>query len=95
MQREQQPRQRQRDRQSRDQRGRPGELDGDQRQRTLAWPAATARRRSARPKALSPEDVVALERRILAVLDEYVETEDQRRDRPAHGGILVLHRLAE
>lgn len=44
---------------------------------------------------LSPEDVVALERRILAVLDEYVETEDQRRDRPAHGGILVLHRLAE
>jgi DNA-binding transcriptional ArsR family regulator len=44
---------------------------------------------------LSPEDVATLDRRILAILDEYVETDDQRRDQPAHGGIIVLHRLAE
>jgi DNA-binding transcriptional ArsR family regulator len=44
---------------------------------------------------LSPEDVTELDRRILAVLDEYIETDDQRLDRPAHGGIVVLHRLAE
>ncbi len=43
---------------------------------------------------LSPEDVRALDRRILAILDEYVETDDQRRDQPAHGGIVVVHRLA-
>jgi DNA-binding transcriptional ArsR family regulator len=44
---------------------------------------------------LSPEDVTELDRRILAVLDEYIETDDQRRDQPAHGGIVVLHLLAE
>jgi hypothetical protein len=44
---------------------------------------------------LSPEDVAALDRRILAILDEYVETEDQRLEQPAHGGIIVLHRLLE
>lgn len=44
---------------------------------------------------LSAEDVAELDRRILAVLDEYVETDDQRHDRPALGGILILHRLAE
>jgi DNA-binding transcriptional ArsR family regulator len=44
---------------------------------------------------LSPEDVQELDRRILAVLDEYIETDDQRLDQPAHGGIVVLHRLAE
>jgi hypothetical protein len=43
---------------------------------------------------LSPDDVAALDRRILAILDEYVETEDQRRDRPVLGGIIILHRLA-
>jgi DNA-binding transcriptional ArsR family regulator len=43
---------------------------------------------------LSPEDAVELDRRILAILDEYVGTEDQRLDQPAHGGIIVLHRLA-
>jgi DNA-binding transcriptional ArsR family regulator len=43
---------------------------------------------------LSPEEVAELDRRILAVLDEYVETDDQRLDRPAHGGIVVVHRLA-
>jgi len=44
---------------------------------------------------LSPEDVAALDRRILAIIDEYVETEDQRLDQPVLGGIVVLHRLAE
>lgn len=44
---------------------------------------------------LSPEEVAELDRRILAILDEYVETDDQRLDRPALGGLLVLHRLAE
>jgi DNA-binding transcriptional ArsR family regulator len=44
---------------------------------------------------LSPEDVEELDRRILAVIDEYLETEDKRRGQPAHGGIVVLHRLAE
>jgi DNA-binding transcriptional ArsR family regulator len=43
---------------------------------------------------LSPEDVAELDRRILAILDEYVETEDLRRDQPALGGIIILHRLA-
>lgn len=44
---------------------------------------------------LSPEDADALHRRILAILDEYIETDDQRPDQPAYGGIVVLHRLAE
>jgi len=44
---------------------------------------------------LSAEDIEELDRRILAVLDEYVETDDQRLDRPANGGIFVLHRLAD
>jgi len=44
---------------------------------------------------LSPEDVTELDRRILAVLDEYIETDDQRRDHPAHGGMVMVHRLAE
>ncbi|MQS06019.1 helix-turn-helix domain-containing protein [Streptomyces sp. IF17] len=44
---------------------------------------------------LSPEDIAELDRRILAVLDEYVETDDQRREHPLHGGIIALHRLAE
>ncbi|MFL6130059.1 MAG: ArsR/SmtB family transcription factor [Mycobacteriales bacterium] len=44
---------------------------------------------------LSPEDVQELDRRILAVLDEYVETDHERLDRPAHGGIVVVHRLAD
>ncbi|MGP3966895.1 ArsR/SmtB family transcription factor [Streptomyces sp. 6N223] len=43
---------------------------------------------------LSPEDIEILERRILAILDEYIETDDERLDQPLHGGILVLHRLA-
>ncbi|WP_229798536.1 ArsR/SmtB family transcription factor [Planomonospora parontospora] len=43
---------------------------------------------------LSPEDAIALERRILAILDEYIATDDERLDEPAYGGIVVLHRLA-
>jgi DNA-binding transcriptional ArsR family regulator len=41
---------------------------------------------------LSPEDVVELERRVLAVLDEYIATDDERRDQPPFGGIFLLHR---
>ncbi|KQR54842.1 ArsR family transcriptional regulator [Leifsonia sp. Leaf336] len=44
---------------------------------------------------LSPEDVAELDRRIVAVIDEYVETDDQRRHLPAHGGIFLLHRSAD
>ncbi|MFF1574625.1 ArsR/SmtB family transcription factor [Leifsonia sp. NPDC058292] len=44
---------------------------------------------------LSPEDVDELDRRIVAVLDEYVETEAERADRPVHGGIFLLHRSAD
>lgn len=43
---------------------------------------------------LSPDDITELDRRILAVLDQYVETDEQRRDQPAYGGIVVVHRLA-
>jgi DNA-binding transcriptional ArsR family regulator len=43
---------------------------------------------------LSPDDVAELDRRILAILDEYIDTDEQRRDRPLLGGILLLHRLA-
>jgi DNA-binding transcriptional ArsR family regulator len=41
---------------------------------------------------LSPGEVEELDRRILAVLDEYVATDHERLDRPALGGIFVLHR---
>lgn len=44
---------------------------------------------------LSAEDVEVLDRRILAIIDEYLETEDERRHLPAHGGMLVVHRLAQ
>lgn len=43
---------------------------------------------------LSPEDAAELDRRICAVLDEYVVSEDQRRDQPVYGGIVIVHRLA-
>jgi DNA-binding transcriptional ArsR family regulator len=43
---------------------------------------------------LSERDVDELANRILAVLDEFVATEDERRDQPVHGGVFVLHRLA-
>lgn len=44
---------------------------------------------------LSPDDAETLSRRIVAILDEYVESEDERADQPAYGGMFVLHRLAE
>jgi hypothetical protein len=40
---------------------------------------------------LSPDEVEELDRRILAVLDEYLVTDRERLDRPAVGGIFVLH----
>jgi DNA-binding transcriptional ArsR family regulator len=42
---------------------------------------------------LSEEEVRELDRRLLVVLDEYMQTDDQRLDRPAVGGIVVLHQL--
>ena len=43
---------------------------------------------------LSEEELRELDRRLLAVLDEYIQTDHQRLDRPALGGIMVLHQLA-
>ena len=43
---------------------------------------------------LSPEDVAELDRRIVAVLDEYIETDAERAHLPAHGGMFLLHRSA-
>jgi predicted ArsR family transcriptional regulator len=44
---------------------------------------------------LSPEAAVELERRMVEILDEYVKSDDERLDLPAHGGIIVVHRLAQ
>jgi DNA-binding transcriptional ArsR family regulator len=44
---------------------------------------------------LSEEEVRELDRRVLAVLDEYIQTDDQRLDRPALGGLMVIHQLAD
>jgi DNA-binding transcriptional ArsR family regulator len=44
---------------------------------------------------LSEEEVRELDRRILEVLDEYILTDDQRLDRPALGGIVLIHQLAD
>ena len=41
---------------------------------------------------LSDDDVAELDRRILAVLDEYVASDADRHDRPLHRGLFVLHR---
>jgi DNA-binding transcriptional ArsR family regulator len=43
---------------------------------------------------LSEEELRELDRRLLAVLDEYIQTDHQRLDRPALGGMMVLHQLA-
>jgi DNA-binding transcriptional ArsR family regulator len=43
---------------------------------------------------LSDEDMRALDERIVAVIDEWIATDDQRRHLPAHGGIFLLHRMA-
>lgn len=44
---------------------------------------------------LSQEQVEELDTKILAVLDEYIDSDHQRQDQPAHGGLFILHRLAE
>jgi DNA-binding CsgD family transcriptional regulator len=44
---------------------------------------------------LSEQEVHELDRRLLAVLDEYIQTDHERLDRPALGGIVVLHQLAD
>jgi hypothetical protein len=44
---------------------------------------------------LSPSDAAELDRRLMALLDEYTATDAERSDQPAHGGIVVLHRLAD
>jgi DNA-binding transcriptional ArsR family regulator len=44
---------------------------------------------------LSEEGVRELDRRLLAVLDEYIQTDQQRLDQPALGGIVVVHQLAD
>ncbi|NYH55026.1 MULTISPECIES: ArsR/SmtB family transcription factor [Nocardiopsis] len=44
---------------------------------------------------LSDEDVQELYRRVLAVLDEYVATDDQRSDQPRYAGMFLLHRPAD
>lgn len=43
---------------------------------------------------LSQEQVEELDRKILTILDEYIDSDHQRQDQPAHGGIFILHRLA-
>lgn len=44
---------------------------------------------------LSPDDAAELDRRIRALLDEYVATDHERVDQPAHGGVVVVHQLAD
>jgi DNA-binding transcriptional ArsR family regulator len=44
---------------------------------------------------LAPDEVEHLERRVLAILDEYIATDHERLDRPALGGMFLLHRLAD
>jgi DNA-binding CsgD family transcriptional regulator len=44
---------------------------------------------------LSEEEMREVDRRILEVLDEYIQTDHQRLDRPALGGIVVIHQLAD
>lgn len=44
---------------------------------------------------LSPEQIEELDRKILAVLDGYIDSDSERLDQPAHGGMFILHRLAQ
>lgn len=44
---------------------------------------------------LSPEDVAELDRRIVAVIDAFVETDGEREGLPLHGGLFALHRSPE
>ncbi|MFY7070486.1 ArsR/SmtB family transcription factor [Nocardiopsis changdeensis] len=43
---------------------------------------------------LSDEDIAELDRRIVAVLDEFVATDGERRDSPRYSGMFLLHRPA-
>lgn len=43
---------------------------------------------------LSPAQLEELDRKILAVLDDYIASDGERQDQPAHGGMFILHRLA-
>ena len=42
-------------------------------------------------RAFNPLEMPAPD--IGAIIDEYIHTDDQRRDQPLHGGIFVLHQL--
>lgn len=44
---------------------------------------------------LSPEDAEDLSTRVYAVLSEYTDSDRQRSDQPAYGGIFVLHRTSD
>ncbi len=44
---------------------------------------------------LSAADVAELDRRIVAVIDEFVESDAERAHLPLHGGMFVLHRAVE
>lgn len=44
---------------------------------------------------LSQDELDEFDRRILTLLDEYIETDNQRHDRPAIGGMFVMHKLAD
>ncbi|AOS64116.1 winged helix-turn-helix domain-containing protein [Actinoalloteichus hymeniacidonis] len=44
---------------------------------------------------LGQRDREELDRRIQAVLDEFVETDAQRRDQPLYNGIMILHRMPD
>lgn len=44
---------------------------------------------------LSADQAAELDRRIFAVLNEYLTTDDQRLDQPAHGGLIVLHEIVD
>jgi len=44
---------------------------------------------------LSPTDAEELALRLVAIFDEYADDDHLRADQPAHGGLFVLHRLAE
>lgn len=44
---------------------------------------------------LSPTDAEQLALRLSAIFDEYADNDHLRADQPAHGGLFVLHRLAD
>lgn len=44
---------------------------------------------------LSPEGLAELDRRIVAVIDEYVETDAEREELPVYGGMFLLHRSVD